>query len=117
MNTYYVVWEILTALTALKKQRLLDALNSFGEQSDPQPYRITHARARADGQAVLLVVTLPADVTKEEFVSYLASELGISQATLRSNSNFTKLAGANTEERAQTARDYIALNAVAWGEL
>jgi hypothetical protein len=117
MNTYYVIWEILTALTGPQKIKLWNALHTFGEQSDAQPYRITHGRARGDGQAVLLVLTVPGDTTKADFISALAAELGISAATLNANSNFTKLAGGTTEQRAESARQFITANAASWGEL
>ena len=117
MNTYYVIWEITSALTGAQKIKLWNALHTFGEQSDAQPYRITHGRQRTDGQAVLLVITVPADVTKEEFIATLAAELGISATTLRNNSNFTKLSGGNTDQRAEAARQFITANAAPWGEL
>lgn len=117
MNTYYLVWEVTTALSAAQKTKLWTALHRFGRQIDDQPFRITHGRARVDGQAALMVLTVSGDVTKADLLQALADEIGISPATLNANSTFTKMSGASTDERAASARDYIAANAVAWGEL
>lgn len=113
----YVVLEVTgAALTNPQKVRLRDALLALGVQTDDHPAIKTHLRRRLDNQAALLEVTLEGEMTKAQALDALAAELGISRSTLNSRLNFTVLAGGDWSERAQSARDYIAANAAAWGE-
>lgn len=114
MNTYYLLMVVTTTINAAQKQALRRALLTFGRQDDDQPYRITRARPRLDGQACLFVITVAGTPSKADFMSALAAELGISVATLNANTTFTRFAGSTVTERADAARDYIAANAAEW---
>lgn len=113
-NTYYLLMVVTTPINAAQKQALKRALLSFGRKDDDQPYRITRARPRLDGQACLFVITVDGTPSKADFMAALAAELGISVATLNANTTFTRFAGATVTERADAARDFLVANNAAW---
>jgi len=113
----YAVIEITQALTGPQKQKLRAALRALGSQSDASPARITHMRARLDNQAVLLELVVPTQITKNDFINALATELGISRAMLDAKTNLTAFPGADWEARRQAAVAYLKANAAAWEPL
>lgn len=52
--------------------------------------------------------------TGDSNMNTLATALGIAPATLNTNSTFILMTGANVDERAQSARDYLIANSAAW---
>src|SRR3990167_1698501 len=113
-STYYLVFQFSDLLDKPSKEKFRNAFRSFGKTDDPQPYRITHGRQRLDGQAMLMVITLPNGSGKADFINILADELGVPRGQINAKTTFTKLPGTTTEERAQAARDYIIANKAAW---
>lgn len=113
-DTFYFVWQIAININALQKSKLRQSLHVFGRQNDPQPYRITHGRVRLDGQAMLMVLTVTGTPTKADFISAVATEIGMSNAALNATSTFTLMVGGDVWQRAQSARDYVIANAVEW---
>jgi len=91
----YAVIEITTLLTNPQKVKVRDAILELGRQTDSRAERITQFRASLDKQSVLLEVYISDRITKAQVVTKLANKLGLSEATVENNSNFTIFGGAN----------------------
>lgn len=114
----YVRLDAARALTNNERTKLLQACRAIGTASSQYPGKIASARASLNNDQFIVETDFPNGLpTRSQFVNALATELGVSVATV--NALLTGIglfggASSTHEESADACRTYLAANIALW---
>lgn len=112
---FYFGFLITTPLNAAQRQKVADALDTLGDKANAMPHLRIQLRPRLDGQAYIVELSVPNAPTKAQVVHAIALALGLSDATVDSNTTFTVFGDVNDWENSrQACAAYLKANAAAW---